>query len=114
MAETLLYQGVASNPVNGLRVRLGYLYEELSGTKSLTPQDAQFLLLDPAGAPRQVNLPQEGASSGLFFRIENLSDDADDLNIHDSAGDALDPAVSIGAGQAAFMVCNGESWALCQ
>ena len=50
MAETLLYQGVAVNPANGLRVRLGHNVETLAGTKTLTPQDAQFQMLDPDGS----------------------------------------------------------------
>ena len=54
MAETLLYQGVAVNPANGLRVRLGHNVEALSGAKTLLPQDAQFqqlLMATGMGAP---------------------------------------------------------------
>ena len=43
----LLYKGVPSNPENGLRVRLGFNEETLSGTKVLNPQDAQFQMLGP-------------------------------------------------------------------
>lgn len=112
MAETLLYQGVAGNPVNGLRVRLGFNEETLAGTKTLTPQDAQFQVLDPDGAHRQINMPQESASQGLFFRFENLSGDKV-LNIHDSAGDAFSPAIEVEAEEAGFVVCDGTTWTFC-
>ena len=111
---TLLYKGVPSNPENGLRVRLGFNDETLSGTKVLVPQDAQFQLLDPDGSHRQVNMPLESASQGLFFRIENLASATHKLNIHDSTGAAFSPTIEIPHDSVAFLVCDGSEWTLCR
>jgi hypothetical protein len=109
----LLYKGVPSNPENGLRVRLGFNDETLSsGTKVLTPQDPQFQLLEPSGGHRQVNMPLESASQGLFFRIENLASATHKLNIHDSTGAAFSPTIEIPHDSAAFLVCDGSEWTL--
>ena len=110
---TLLYKGVPSNPENGLRVRLGFNEEELSGTKVLTPQDAQFQVLDPNGESRQVNMPLASASQGLFFRIENVATDSSALNIHDANGDAFGDPIAIDADSSAFIVCDGTTWTYC-
>lgn len=109
---TLLYKGVPSNPENGLRVRLGFNEETLSGTKVLAPQDAQFQMLDPDGEHRQVNMPLASASQGLFFRIENLSG-THNLNIHDSTGAAFPQPIEISPEDAAFIVCDGTNWSYC-
>ena len=45
MAETLLYQGVAVNPANGSRLRLGHNVETLAGNKTLTPQTGRPVML---------------------------------------------------------------------
>jgi hypothetical protein len=109
----LLYKGVPSNPENGLRVRLGFVEEDMTGTKVLTPQDAQFQMLNPDGSHRQVNMPLASASQGLFFRIENLAGSTYKLNIHNSAGDAFVPAIEIPHNSAAFLVCDGTTWSYC-
>lgn len=109
----LLYKGVPSNPENGLRVRLGFNEETLSGTKVLNPQDAQFQMLDPSGAHRQVNMPLASASQGLFFRIENLASATHKLNIHDSTGAAFSDPIEILHNDAAFIVCDGTTWSYC-
>ena len=108
MAETLLYQGVAVNPANGLRVRLGHNEETLAGTKSLVPQDATFQLLDCNGSGRQVNLPAEEASQGLFFVIKNVTAATHAITVkEDSATTTID---SISAGAFGIVVCDGASW----
>jgi len=109
----LLYKGVPSNPENGLRVRLGFNEETLSGTKVLTPQDAQFQMLDPDGDHRQVNMPLASASQGLFFRIENLAMATHKLDIHDSTGAAFSDPIEIEHDSAAFIVCDGTTWSYC-
>jgi len=109
MAETLLYQGVAVNPANGLRVRLGHNVETLAGTKTLLPQDAQFQLLDCDGGARQVNLPAEEASQGLFFVIKNVTAATHAITVKDDATvpNTID---SISAVSFGIFVCDGDSW----
>jgi len=107
MAETLLFQGVAVNPANGLRVRLGHNVEALTGTKTLTPQDAQFQMLDPDGGAKNVDLPAEEASQGLFFIIKNTAGGAENLVVRN---DAAATKETLAQGKWGIFVCNGTSW----
>ena len=107
MAETLLFQGVAVNPANGLRVRLGHNVEALTGTKTLTPQDAQFQMLDPDGGHKNVDLPAEEASQGLFFIIKNTAGGAENLVVRN---DAAATKETLANGKWGIFVCNGTSW----
>jgi len=106
MAETLLYQGVAVNPANGLRVRLGHNVETMSGTKKLTPQDAQFQLLDPNGG-NDLMLPAEEASQGLFFIVKNTTAAAENIEVKNDAGGGKE---TLGSGKWGVFMCDGTSW----
>lgn len=107
MAETLLFQGVAVNPANGLRVRLGHNVEALAGTKTLLPQDAQFQLLDPDGSHRNVDLPAEEASQGLFYVIKNTAGGAENLVVRD---DAAATKETLAQGKWGIFMCDGTTW----
>ena len=107
MAETLIPQGVAVNPVNGLRARLGHNVETLAGTKTLVPQDATFQLLDCDGSGRQVNLPAEEASQGLFFVIKNVTASTHAITVKSDEPATID---SISAVSFGIFVCDGSSW----
>ena len=107
MAETLLYQGVAVNPANGLRVRLGGNLETLADDKRLLPQDAQFQALDPGGSHRNVLLPAEEASQGLFFFIKNTAGGAENLVVKNDGGDTKE---TLGQGKWGIFFCDGSSW----
>jgi hypothetical protein len=104
---TLLYKGVPSNPENGLRVRLGYDVLTLSGTHTLTNQDAQFLSIDPDGSHRDIIMPNEAASQGSFFFIKNES--ASHNLVIKSSSDSAGPG-TIGTEKQFFVVCNGTAW----
>tara|TARA_R100000306_G_scaffold61433_2_gene64014 strand:- start:59 stop:409 length:351 start_codon:yes stop_codon:yes gene_type:complete len=107
MAETLLYQGVAVNPVNGLRLALGHNVETLADAIVLLPQSAQFQALDPDGSHRNVDLPAEEASQGLFFLIKNTAGGAENLVVRDDAGATKE---TLGQGKWGIFVCDGTSW----
>ena len=107
MAETLIPHGVAVNPVNGLRLRAGHNIETLAGTKTLVPQDAQFQALAPDGSHRNVDLPAEEASLGLFFLIKNTAGGAENLVVRD---DAASTKETLGQGKWGIFVCDGSSW----
>ena len=108
MAETLLYQGVAVNPANGLRFRLGFSSVTLTGPITLTNQDAQLQQLDPdAGGGRVVTLPAEESSQGTFFIIQNTGNTGD-LTVNDDNGDGVD---SVESDDSRWFVCDGLSWA---
>lgn len=106
MAETLLYQGVAVNPANGARVRLGHNVETLSGTKTLVPQDAQFQILDPDGA-KNVDLPAEEASQGLWFVIKNAASGSETITVRDDDASTID---TLAQNRFGVFVCDGSSW----
>tara|TARA_R110002012_G_scaffold264913_2_gene448316 strand:- start:599 stop:931 length:333 start_codon:yes stop_codon:yes gene_type:complete len=103
----LLYKGVAENPENGLRVRLGYSVLAISGDHTVTNQDAQFLHITPSGSDRNIIMPNEAASQGSFFWIANASA-SHSLVIKDSAGGA-GPG-TIGTEKQFFVVCDGSAW----
>ena len=107
MAETLIPQGVSVNPVNGLRARLGHNEETLAGTKTLVPQDATFQLLDCDGSGRQVTLPAEEASQGLFFVIKNVTAATHAITVKDDGASTID---SISAVSFGIFVCDGKDW----
>ena len=106
MAETLLYQGVAVNPANGLRLRLGHNVELMTGTKTLLPQDAQVQMLDPNGG-NDLMLPVEEASQGLFFIVKNTTGAAENIVVKEDGGGAKE---TLGSGKWGIFVCNGTSW----
>ena len=106
MAETLIPQGVAVNPVNGLRLRLGHNVETMSGTKTLLPQDAQVQMLDPNGG-NDLMLPAEGASQGLFFIVKNTTAAAENIEVKEDGGGGKE---TIGSGKWGIFVCDGSSW----
>ncbi len=106
MAETLLYQGVAANPANGLRLRLGHNVELMTGTKTLTPQDAQVQMLDPNGG-NDLLLPQVGASQGLFFIVKNTTGAAENVEVKNYGGSGKE---TLGSGKWGIFVCDGTSW----
>jgi hypothetical protein len=108
VAETLIPQGVSVNPVNGLRARLGHNVETLAGSKTLTPQDATFQLLDCDGSGRDVNLPAEEASQGLFFVIKNVTAATHAITVKDDSG--VSTIDSISAVSFGIFVCDGSSW----
>ena len=106
MAATLIPEGVARNPVNGLRVRLGHNRETLAGAKTLVPQDAQFQNLNPNGVARVVTMPDVGASQGLFFLIANIGG-ADDLTITHAASSLSD---TLANDRVSIYACDGSTW----
>ena len=108
MAETLLPQGIPFNPENGLRVRLGHKSATLGdNTTKLAPQDAQFQILTPSGGHRDVTLPAEEASQGLFFVIKNGAGATHKLIVKNDNTDEIDEIPHLAFG---IFACDGSSW----
>ena len=107
MAETLLYQGVPVNPVNGLRLRLGFQAKTLAGDHTVGPQDAQFLAFDPDGSDRDITVPAEEVSQGRFMFIGH-SGSGNTLQVKTDGG--VNVGTTIAAGAGAWFVCDGSSW----
>ena len=107
MAETLIPQRVAVNPVNGARLALGHNVQALSDAIVLLPQSAQFQALDPDGSHRNVDLPAEEVSQGLFFFIKNTAGGAENLVVRNDNGDTKE---TLAQGKWGIFFCDGTSW----
>lgn len=85
----------------------GQSTETLAAAKTLSPGDTQYQRLDPGGAARDVNLPPEGSSQGLWYYVLNLANAAENLVVKNDAGSTI---VTISQNEAAMVVCDGTSW----
>ena len=61
--------------------------ETLSGDKTLANDDEQVQVLDPNGAGRNVDLPED--EEGLVYEIVNTADAAEDLTVRDNDGNTI-------------------------
>jgi hypothetical protein len=90
-----------------IRVSGGHNVETLTGAHTLASGDPVFQKLDPGGAGRDVNLPAEASSDGLFYVITNAADAAENLTVKDDGASTI---VTISQNEQATVVCNGTSW----
>lgn len=83
----------------------------LAGALTVTNRTAQLLNLDPNGGPtRNVDLPAEEDSSGLWYAIHNVSVVAgEDLIVRNDAGATV---ITIEPGESALIACTGTVWAV--
>lgn len=81
--------------------------ETLTGVKVLTATSARFQFLNASGAPRQVTLPAEEDSKGLFFMIFETGDSYG-LAVKEDTGTTT--IITISAGKAGLVACNGTVW----
>ena len=72
----------------------------LTGARTLTRKDSQYLRIDPGGADRTVTLPAEETNEGLFFFVKNDAAGADETIT--LANDAAGTVATI----------NDEEWVL--
>jgi hypothetical protein len=87
--------------------RYGVTTATLTGALVLTHDSNQYQFLDPGGAGRNVDLPAEEESAGLFFMIANTADAAEVLTIrNDAAGTICTPTQA----ETALVFCNGVTW----
>jgi len=101
------------NTTGTLTVGLTYLtgggavkVETLSGTRVITTADPHFLKFDANGADRDVDLPAEETSEGLWYRVYNYAGGFG-LRMRNDAGATI---VTISPGQCRTLVCDGTSW----
>ena len=92
---------------NPVKIGSGHAAQSLSGNLVLGSSDAQFQRIDPNGSARDVTLPAEEASEGLFFWILNTANAAENLVVKN---DAASTVVTISQNEAAVVVCDGSSW----
>lgn len=92
---------------NPVKIGSGYDDQTLTGNLVLASDDPQFQRIDPGGSARDVTLPAEGASEGLFFWILNTANAAENLVVKDDGGSTV---VTISQNEAAVVVCDGSGW----
>jgi hypothetical protein len=81
--------------------------ETLTGARVLVAGDGHFLKLDPGGASRNVDLPAEELSAGMFYFICNAADAAENLVVRDDAASTI---VTLNQNEAAWVACTGSAW----
>lgn len=97
----------AENLVLLNRIRFASQTKTLAGTLTLVELSAPMQFLDPGGAGRQINLPAEAVSDGLFFIIHNTADAAEILTIKDDGGTTIATPTQ---NESAILYCNGVTW----
>lgn len=90
----------------GKGMKMLTLTQTLTGTFTMDADMPQALFLDPGGAGRTVLLPPE--TRGLYYRIFNTADAAEDLTVKDDAN-AVTYAV-INAGGVVDFYSDGTIW----
>jgi len=91
-----------------LALTLAQNVETLTGAKVLVATDSQNQKLDPGGASRNVTLPAEATSSGLWYWIFNSADVLGELlTVRDDTPTTL---VILDAGEGCLVKCNGTNW----
>ena len=82
----------------------GVRVASITGDDTLTVASSTFQILDGGGSDYDVNLPAE--EEGIYFWITN----AGATNALVVKNDAAATIVSLAAGEAALVVCNGTDW----
>lgn len=78
-----------------------------TGNITLTTADQNFQKIDPGGSARDVTLPAEASSNGMWFYILNAADAAENLVVKDDGAATI---VTISQNEAAIVICNGTAW----
>lgn len=104
----MAYEGSATRALTAqLRLRGGIETLTATGAITLTAKSANLQRIDPGGAHRNVTLPAEESSDGLFFHFLNAADAAENLVILDDGGSTI---VTINQGEWAEVGCDGSAW----
>lgn len=90
-----------------IRLKGGIAAVTLTGAVTVTSKSGNILVLDPAGASRDVTMPPEESCEGAVFVIYNTADAAENLVIKNDAAGTI---VTIGRGESYIVACNGTAW----
>lgn len=104
LARTTAFEGPLALPA-------GFNGETLSGNKTLTIADGNFVRFDPGGANRDVILPAEEGTYGMFIFVANAADATENLVCKDDAGNTIG---TVAQNQTGLLVSTGTAWALWQ
>lgn len=84
--------------------------ETLAGGRVITAAEVeryQAMAFDPGGAGRNVDLPAEESSAGVYLFISNTADAAEILTIRNDGGSTI---VTPTQNEAAMVWCDGVRW----
>lgn len=84
---------------------------ELSGNLTLDVTYPNFLKIDAGGSARDISLPAEEVSEGLFYVIANWSSGAENLVVKNDA-DTPATIVTVNQNDVAVVWCDGSAWNL--
>ena len=104
----MAYDGSATKRLTAqLRLAGGFEELTLTGALILDATSANFLRIDPGGSARNVTLPAEESSEGLFFRIYNIADASEALTVKNDGGDTIETFAQAEHG---LVGCDGTAW----
>ena len=92
--------------VGPLALKGGANVETLAGNKTLVLGDKNFQKLDPTAA-RDVTLPAEADSDGMWFWIMNNANGAETITVKNDAAATI---VTLPQNEAAIVICDGTDW----
>lgn len=78
----------------------------MTGNETFSKLFANVQKLDPDGA-RDINLPAEANSDGMWFEIINVASGAEDITVKN---DAPATVVTISQNESAKVYCDGVTW----
>jgi hypothetical protein len=84
----------------------------LSGTLTLDNTYPSILKLDPGGSGKTVVLDTEATHEGLYRRIINAADAAENLTVTETSGDGGSTIATINQNEQGEFYCDGASWTL--
>ncbi len=107
MAQVIIEGGTIENTFMKNRFRMKVNTETLGATKVLVEKDSPVQFLDNGAAVRNVDLPAEAVSEGLFFFIKNTGGGANAITVRD---DGAVTQASLLENESCICFCDGTSW----
>lgn len=106
-----MYSGSGTETLTAqLRLRGGIEAITLTGARTLTARDANFLALDPGGSDRVITLPAVGDSAWLMFAVYNAADAAELITLKNVGATTI---VVLQRGEGCIVGCDGATWFKC-
>tara|TARA_R100000805_G_scaffold16194_1_gene18355 strand:- start:153 stop:491 length:339 start_codon:yes stop_codon:yes gene_type:complete len=104
----MAYSGSATKRLTAqLRLAGGFESKTLAANLTLDSTSANYLRIDPDGSARDVNLPAEETSDGLFFQFFNAGSGSENLVVKNDNGDTIE---TVAPGEMCLLGCDGTSW----
>ena len=104
----MAYDGSATKRLTAqLRLAGGFEEKTLAANLILDNTSANYLRIDPGGSARDVTLPAEESSDGLFFHVLNIGTGSENLVFKN---DAAAPIETVQPNEIFLLGCDGVNW----